>query len=208
MSSNHHHDQPVIFDFGGVLIDWNPLYLYDKIFSGDRQKAQAFLQEIGFAEWNIHQDAGRPFSVAVAEHSQRFPQYADLIRVYDERYPEAIAGPIQGTVDILQRLKQAGCSLHGLSNWPGEKWDLVHPQYPFFDWFESIVISGKVMLAKPDPRIFELCLQGVGAPASECLYIDDSLTNLEVAGGLGFQTIHFRSPALLEQELQARGLEF
>ena len=208
MNSNNHHHQVIIFDFGGVLVDWNPLYLYEKIFNGDRQRAQDFLQEIGFAEWNLKQDAGRPFSVAVAELSQRFPQYADLIRAYDQRYTESISGPIQGTVDILLRLKRAGCILHGLTNWPGEKYDLVRPRYAFFDVFETIVVSGKVGLAKPDVRIFELCLQGVGVPAAHCLYIDDSLTNLQVAERLGFQAIHFLSPGQLEQDLQARGLEF
>ncbi|MFZ2096750.1 MAG: HAD family phosphatase [Anaerolineales bacterium] len=200
------HPPAIIFDFGGVLLDWNPRYLYRKLFPNDEQGMERFLAEIGFNEWNHLQDAGRPFSEAITELCARHPQYCDLIRAYDERFLESIKGAIPGTVDILRYLWTAGFSLFGFSNWPAEKFYLARPRYAFFDWFQGIVISGEVGIAKPDPRIFQLLLVQVDRPAGECLLIDDSPANIATAQGLGFQTIHFHKPAQLAGELTRRGL--
>lgn len=196
----------LIFDFGGVLLDWNPRYLYRKLFPDDEPAMEHFLDEINFTEWNKLQDAGRPFSVAVAELCTRHPHYCELIRAYDQRFLESVGGTITGTVDILRRLHQAGYPLYGLSNWPAEKFRLVRPRYEFFDWFQDMVISGEVGVTKPDPRIFQLLLQQVARPAEECLLIDDAPANLAAAASLGFQTIQFQHPEQLEAELVNRGL--
>ena len=194
----------LVFDFGGVLIEWDPRNLYRKIFNGDMAAVEIFLRESKFMEWNLHQDAGRPFSEAISEFCSRMPQYCELIRAYDQRYEESIIGPNWQTVEILRTLKETGYPLYGLSNWPAEKWRLVRPKYDFFGWFDDILISGEVKLAKPDPRIFSLFLERIGRPAEQCLYIDDSHHNTEVAGRLGFQTIHFRSAEQLRKELDRR----
>jgi 2-haloacid dehalogenase len=196
----------LVFDFGGVLIEWDPRNLYRKIFNDDLAAVETFLRDSKFMEWNILQDAGRPFSEAVDEFCSRMPQYCELIRAYDQRYEESITGPNWQTVEILRTLKTAGYPLYGLSNWPAEKWRLVRPKYEFFGWFDDILISGEVRLAKPDPRIFTLFLKQIGLPAEQCLYIDDSPHNTEVAGQLGFQTIHFRSAEQLYEELCRRGI--
>ena len=200
------HSPAIIFDFGGVLIDWNPRYLYRKLFPGDEPAMERFLAEVGFDEWNRLQDAGRPFSIAVVELCARHPQHCELIRLYDQRYPESLNGAIPGTVDILRRLWTAGLPLYGLSNWPAEKFNLIRPDYEFFGWFRGMVISGEVGVAKPDPRIFHLLLEQAGRPADECLLIDDSAANIAAADALGFQTIHFHNPPQLEGELARRGL--
>jgi len=196
----------IIFDFGGVLIDWDPRYLYGKLFNGDLRAADNFLNETHFFEWNLKQDAGRSFAEAVDEICGRYPQYCDLLRAYDTRYEESISGPIWPTVEILGSLKSAGYPLYGLSNWPAEKWRLVSPKYEFFCWFDDIVISGEVGLAKPDPRIFHLTLERIGRPASECIYIDDSAHNIEIADQIGFRTILFRSADKLTEQLQQLGI--
>ena len=196
----------LIFDFGGVLLDWNPRYLYRKLFPGDEPGMERFLAEVGFCEWNPKQDAGRPFSEAVAELCARYPHYCELIRAYDERFTETVSGAITGTVDILYRLHQAGYPLYGLSNWSAEKFRLVRPCYAFLDRFQDMVISGEVGVIKPDPRIFHLLLQKVARPAEQCLLIDDSPANIAAAASLGFQTIRFQDPAQLASELSARGL--
>ncbi len=196
----------VVFDFGGVLIEWDPRRLYRKFFNGNATALDNFLTEIGFAEWNLQQDQGRPFAEAVAELSARFPHYADLIKAYDECWEESIIGPIQPTVDILRALKDAGYRPHGLSNWSAEKFALVRPRYEFFNWFDTIVVSGAVKLVKPDPRIFALFLQRIDRTAEECVYIDDSTTNVAEADRLGFRAIRFESPAQLAVELDRLGL--
>jgi 2-haloacid dehalogenase len=196
----------IVFDVGGVLLDWNPRYLYRRLFRGDEQSMEQFLEEVDFFGWNWHQDAGRPFDIAVAEACQKHPQYCELIRAYDKRYLETIKGQIDGTVEILYQLKLADYPLYGLSNWAAEKYRLVRPRYAFFDCFEAIVVSGEVQMAKPDPRIFDLLLEQTGREARECLLIDDSEINIAAASEMGFQTIAFRSPEQLKSALQAIGI--
>ena len=201
------HSLPaVVFDFGGVLVDWDPHYLYRPFFDGDDAAIDRFLREIDFHEWNLQQDGGRSFDEGVAVLSRQFPQYAALIGAYHERYEDAIVGPIWGTVEILHAFKSAGHPLYGLSNWALEKFDLVRPKYEFFSWFDDILISSTVNLVKPDPRIFELFLARIDRRAEDCVYIDDSAANAAVADRLGFITLHFQSPAQLAAELDRRGV--
>jgi 2-haloacid dehalogenase len=196
------YSQPaIVFDFGGVLVDWDPHYLYRSFFDGDDAAIDRFMQEIGFREWNLHQDGGRSFDEGVAALSAQFPQYAHLIRAYHEHYADSIIGPIAGTVEILRACKAAGYALYGLSNWAQEKFDLVRPKYDFFECFDDILISSAVNLVKPDPRIFEVFLQRIGRRAEDCVYIDDSAANAAAADRLGFITIHFESPPQLAAEL-------
>jgi 2-haloacid dehalogenase len=196
----------MVFDFGGVLLDWNPRHLYRKLFRDDLEGMERFLVEIGFGAWNLELDKGRPFAVAVAELSRHFPQYAGLIHAYGERWDESIAGPIQATIDVVATLKKAGFPLYGLSNWSAETFRRVRPRYDFFGWFDAIVISGEVGLAKPDPQIFAALLARIGRTAGECLFVDDGEDNIVAARRLGFDAIRFASPEQLKQDLCGRGL--
>lgn len=196
----------LVFDFGNVLLDWNPYYLYGKFFHGDLEKTQQFLDEIGFKEWNIQQDAGRPFTQAVSELCSAFPQYCELIRAYDERWEESLGGAIQPVVDVLTQLHQAGHELYALSNWSAEKFYLVRPKFAFMNYFKDIVISGEEKLVKPDPRIFMALIQRTGRPAHELLLIDDSEANVRTARSLGMQTIHLTDPEVLRDELEKIGI--
>jgi 2-haloacid dehalogenase len=203
---NHHNHLAIVFDFGGVLLDWDPRYLYRKLFPDDEQGMERFLNEVGFYEWNHQQDAGRSFSEAVADLCKKHPGYCDLIRAYDTRWEESISGPIQPNVELLQRLKLAGYPLYGLSNWSVEKFNLARYKYEFLDWFEDILISGEVKINKPDPRIFDMFLQRIGRAAPECLFIDDSADNVATAQNLGFLVIHYRSPGQLTDHLHTMGI--
>jgi len=198
--------EALIFDFGGVIFDWDPRYLYRKFFDGDTEAMERFLVEIDFFQWNLQQDEGRPFAEAVSQLCERFPQYAELIRAYRERWEESIQGPIQPTLDILSRLKRAGYPLYALSNWSAETYQLIRPRYDFFDWFDCILVSGEARVAKPDPRIYTLFLEQIHRKAEECLFIDDSESNVQAAQQLGFQVVRFESPAQLEAELRQIGL--
>lgn len=196
----------LVFDFGGVLIDWDPRYLYQKHFPGDPESMERFLEEVEFKDWNLRQDAGRPFAEAVAELSARFPHFARLIRAYDEEYLDSLGEPIWPVVEILAELKRRGYPLYALSNWSAEKFALVRPLYDFFGWFEAIVISGEVKMIKPDPRIFHLLAETVGRPPEEILFIDDSAPNIASARQEGLQTIHYRSPEQLREALAQAGI--
>ena len=196
----------IIFDIGGVLLDWNPRYLYQRYFPGQPQAMENFLAEINFFEWNAQQDKGRPFTEATAELSAQFPQHARLIQAYFAHYEDSISGPIEGTVDIFRALKSKGCPVYGLSNWSAETFPRARKQYPFLDWFDFVLLSGDVKLNKPDPAIFNLLLNKLGYSAPGCLLIDDSQANVDAAKKLGFATIHFSAPDILHTELQRLNL--
>ena len=187
-------------------MDWDPYYLFSKILGDDRQAVERFLKAVDFSGWNQEQDRGRTFADGTAELISRFPEYRELISAYDERYLESLRGPIQPVVEILRALKNAGYRLFGLSNWPAEKFALVRPKYPFFEWFDDLVISGEVGLVKPEKAIFHLLLERINQPPDECLFIDDHESNILTARNLGFQTILFQSPQQLAAELHRNGI--
>ncbi|MBN1449966.1 MAG: HAD family phosphatase [Anaerolineales bacterium] len=193
--------QAIIFDFGGVLLEWDPHALYRR-FIDQPQQIDQFLAEVGFATWNAEQDRGRPFAEGIAALSSQFPHHAHLIRAYYDHWEDSIVGPISGTVDILRKLKLAGYPLYGLSNWSAETFPRACKQYTFFDLLDDIVLSGDVKMLKPDPAIFNLLLHRIGYPAHNCLLIDDSQPNIATANSLGFNTIHFKSPVQLQAELK------
>lgn len=194
----------LIFDLGGVLLDWNPRYLYRKIFKGDEAKVEFFLKEICPQSWNMRQDTGYPTAQAIAERCLLFPQYSAEIHAYYERYPETVKGEIAGTVAILRELREAGYPLCALSNWSAETFGLVRGDFPFLKWFDAMVISGEVGVAKPYRAIFMLAAERVGRALQDCLFIDDLTVNIEAAREYGFQTILFTSPQELRIELKER----
>jgi len=196
----------IVFDFGGVLLDWNPRNLYRRFFQDDFEAMERFLTEIRFMEWNTHQDRGRPFKEGVSILSSQFPQYSRLIQAFHEHWEESIGGEIAGTVEIARKLKQKGYPLFGLSNWSAETFPIARRKYPFFDIFDDIVLSGEVKLIKPDAAIFRLLLRRIGRPAEDCLLIDDSPANIAVARELRFVTIHYKSSSQLKSELVQIGL--
>ena len=196
----------IIFDFGGVLLEWDPRNLYRRYFPGQPQAMENFLAEIDFFAWNAHQDKGRTFAEGNEKLIAIFPQHTQLIQAYFENYEDSITGAITGTVDILRALKVIGHPLYGLSNWSAETFPRARHVYPFFNWFDDIILSGEVGLNKPDPAIFNLLLNKIGFSAPECLLIDDSQPNVDAAKKLGFITIHFTSPEKLKMEMQRLNL--
>lgn len=192
----------IIFDYGNVLLEWNPRFIYDRYFPDDPEGMEHFFKEVNFAEWNMQQDKGRPFKEGIAVLSREFPHYSHLIQAYHDLWIDSVGGAIAGTVDILKRLKQAGYPVYGLSNWSAETFPHMRERHDFFDLFNDMVISGEVGHVKPEPQIFQILLDKIGKPAEECLFIDDSLANIQQAQKLGFATILFQSPQQLESSLR------
>jgi len=196
----------IIFDYGGVLLEWNPRNLYRRFFPNQPEAMEQFLTEVKFVDWNLQQDKGRPFEDAIDSLSAEFPHHAHLIRAYYEYWEESISGVIPGSIEILKQLKVRQYPLYGLSNWSAETFSRARYSYEFFNLFDDMVISGEVKMVKPEPEIFHLALQQFGKSAGECVYIDDSLANTEQARKLGFVAIHFQSPEQLKSDLQRLGV--
>ncbi|KQS83268.1 MULTISPECIES: HAD family hydrolase [unclassified Rhizobium] len=195
----------VVFDIGGVLIDWNPVYLYKKMLPDDASVAQ-FLTEVCNGAWNEQFDAGTPFAEGIAELAERHPAQADLIEAYWHRWHEMLGGEIPGTAKILERLKIADVPVHAISNWSAETFPRALERFPFLDAFDILVVSGREKMVKPGREIFDLFLQRAGVPAGDCLFIDDNPANIATATALGFQTELFRSAEALELRLVDMGL--
>lgn len=191
----------VVFDLGGVLVDWDPRYLYRKLFAGDDAAMERFLGEVCTSEWNLQQDAGRSFADASALLKREHPEQAQLIDAYHQRWPEMIAGPIDGTLAILRELKAQATPLYALTNWSHETFPLALEMFDFMAWFSGIVVSGQERLIKPDPEIFRLLMRRYGLRAEDLVYIDDNARNAQTARDLGMHGIHFSGPEALRREL-------
>jgi epoxide hydrolase-like predicted phosphatase len=195
----------VIFDVGGVLIDWNPRHLYRKLFDGAGDDAmERFLAEVCTPEWNLQQDAGRPFAEAVAELTRRFPEHADLIAAYDARWEEMVPGAHDETIEIVRELKAQGTPLYCLTNFSTEKFPSVRRRFDVFDLFDGIVVSAEIGMVKPDPAAYRYLVERFGLETSSCLFVDDAEANVEAAASIGMQAIRYLSSRQLRWELQMR----
>ena len=192
----------IIFDFGNVLLEWNPRYVYQRFFPNDPESMEQFLEEVNFMDWNLLQDKGRPFVEGVAALSREYPHYSHLIQAYHDHWTDSLGDAIAGTVSIMKELKGAGYALYGLSNWSAETFPYARRKHGFFDLLDDMVISGEVGHVKPDREIFQILLDKIGWSARECLFIDDSLPNIRQADKMGFATIHFQSPEQLRTALE------
>jgi len=192
----------IIFDFGGVVVHWDPRRVYRR-FLDTEEEIDAFFREVGFQSWNADQDrGGRTWADAVEELAAQFPHRRPLISAYHEFWEDSIAGPIDETVRIVERLRAKGYRLVGLSNWSAEKFEITRERYDLFKLFQDIIISGEVKAMKPEREIFEIALHRIGLRAEECLFIDDSPKNVEAAASLGFQTIQYKNSYQLEEDLR------
>jgi 2-haloacid dehalogenase len=191
----------VVFDLGGVLIDWNPRHLYRKLFAGDEAAMEDFLATVCTPEWNRCQDAGRSFAEGARLLKAQYPEKAELIDAYGARFDEMLAGPIAGSVDILAELKDRGAPLYGLTNWSAETYAPARERFAFLSWFQGILVSGEVKIIKPDPRMFELLIERFAIDPYNAVYIDDAEANVEAARPFGIHAIHFTTPAALREEL-------
>ena len=180
----------IVFDFGGVLIDWNPRYLYRTYFNDDREM-EYFLSHVCTGEWNAEHDRGRTFDEGVRLLEERFPQYSEAIRLYRDGWESMLHGEFPGTVALLMKLKKLGYGIYGLTNWSAETFPIARSKYPVLHRFDGIVVSGQEKLIKPDPRIFGILLERYGLNAGECIFIDDSPANIATAARLGFNTVLF-----------------
>lgn len=195
----------VVFDLGGVLIDWNPRYLYRQLFD-DHSAMEHFLSEICSPQWNERQDAGRPWAEAVAELIARHPDHADMITAYHERWREMLGGDIAETVEVLKALKAQQLRLYALTNWSHETFPEARRRFPFLDYFEGIVVSGEERLIKPDPAIFHRLLTRFDITPSRAVFIDDSARNVAVAAEIGFHAVRFVDAHRLRQDLITLGV--
>jgi 2-haloacid dehalogenase len=195
----------VVFDLGGVLIDWNPRYLYRQL-EEDEGKIEWFLTHVCHTDWNERQDAGRLFEEAVQELVAAYPEHEAWIRAYQERWEDMLAGPIEGTVEILAELKERSHPLYALTNWSAETFPRARELYPFLNWFDGIVVSGEVGMIKPSPEIYHHLLTRHCIEAGESVFIDDRLKNVDAARALGFQVIHYQTPGQLRRELERLNL--
>jgi 2-haloacid dehalogenase len=194
----------VIFDLGGVLIDWNPDKVYKDVFNNDSEKMIHFYTKICTQDWNENQDAGYPMAKATEERVELFPEYEREIRMFYGRWDDMLGDQIQGTVDILKELSDdPNYKVVALTNWSHETFPKAIAKFSFLQWFEGILVSGEEKTRKPFPKIYELTLSRFNLKAGESLFIDDNLRNIEAARKFGIHSIHFQSPEQLNKELGA-----
>ena len=192
----------IIFDLGGVLIDWNPEYLYLDIFGGDRVKMNAFFEHVCTMDWNENQDAGYPLAQATEDRIALFPEYEILIKKYYGQWEEMLGEAISGSVQVLKKLiENPNFRVVALTNWSAETFPVALKRFDFLHWFEGIVVSGTEKTRKPYPEIYQITLDRFNIAPSETLFIDDNLRNIKGAEAIGINGIHFSTPENLIKDL-------
>ncbi len=195
----------VVFDVGGVLIDWDPRYLYRTLIP-DEAVMEHFLAEVCTPQWHAQHDLGASYDDTVPALVAAHPEWADEVRAWDARFHDMYGGCFEGTVDLLTRLRQQGLPVYASTNWGAQSWALAKARYEFLDLFDGALVSGEVGMAKPDPAFFDLLVATFGLDPAHTLYIEDNLVNLRAAGHRGFVTHHFVSPVALAADLRRRGV--
>ncbi len=195
----------VVFDIGNVLLRWDMRFLFEQIIA-DKRELDRFLHEVCTLAWHGALDAGATYADAIADLAGRYPDYADVISLYDARWQETISGPIPGSVAILQGLRAAGIRTFAITNFPAEKFDETCARYPFLLGFEGVIVSGRERIVKPAPAIFRLFLDRFGLAASDCVFIDDNVANVAAARDVGMTALSFETSDKLAHDLRALGL--
>lgn len=195
----------IVFDLGGVLIDWNPRYLYRELIP-DETEMEYFLHNICTNEWNELQDAGRPLEEATTILCAHFPEYETWIKAFYGSWKRMLRGYFPETVQILKKLIQREHRVLALTNWSNETFPTALEIYDFLGWFEGILVSGKEKMKKPDPAIFNLLIRRFQLNPADTIFIDDNQHNIVSADKIGFDTIHFVNANLLGTRLEARGI--
>lgn len=197
--------QAIVFDLGGVLVDWNPRYLYRQIFTS-ADEMEFFLTHICSLDWNEQQDRGRSWDEGVRKLQAQYPQYWNEIAAYQRRWPEMLRGELPDTVKLLAQLRQTPLRLLALTNWSRETFPVARERFDFLSWFEGILVSGQEGMAKPDPAIFELMASRYQLSPARTIFIDDSARNVKAAHEAGYQAIHFTGADALRSELTRFGV--
>ncbi|MGQ1943719.1 HAD family hydrolase [Ornithobacterium rhinotracheale] len=190
----------IIFDFGGVLVDWNPRYVFKKYFDNE-EEMEWFLANICTNEWNMEQDRGRSFAEATKILQNQFPEHSEMIAKFYGEWEDMLKSDIPGTVEILKELHQK-YPLYGLTNWSAESIDIAYNRYDFFSLFKGIVVSGEEKLIKPEPEIYQVLLNRYNLIPEKCLFIDDNLDNVKAAQAQGINAIQFTTPEKLRKDLE------
>ena len=192
----------VVFDFGNVLIDWNPAYLFLPYFNGDQEKCRFFTDHVCNREWFTRMDRGESMDKCVAELQIQYPEYADAVATFRDRWFDMCSGEIPGMLELIQDLKSKGVGVYGLTNWPAETFDEARRRFKTIASIDNIVVSSHVKLAKPEPAIYQLLLSKYNLNPQECVFIDDRKDNVDAAHALGMKGIVFPGSAdALQKEL-------
>ena len=191
----------IIFDFGGVLVDWNPRHLYKSHFK-DENEMEYFLKNICTEEWNLEQDRGRTLKEGTLWLQSKFPEFHALIQLFYDEWETMLKSEIPETVSLLYKLKKK-CKLYGLTNWSAETISIAYDRFPFFKEFDGIVVSGHEKMIKPNKEIYHLLLNRYNLKAENTIFIDDNLKNIRAAEEIGLLGIHFESPDQLEKKLSS-----
>lgn len=192
----------IIFDFGGVLVDWNPHYLFDSYFN-DAEKCDWFIENVCNTEWNAQMDKGKPFEVAVRERIAEFPEYEDAIKLYHKEWMKTMGEEIPGMYELIKNLKENGFPvIYGLTNWSNETFPMVQKKYGIFSLIDNIVCSGDEKLLKPDPQIYQILLERYNLKAEESVFIDDNANNVKGAIDMGMKSIRFVNAEQLKNDLK------
>lgn len=195
----------VVWDFGNVIVRWNPRTLYSKIFP-DPVECDRFLADVCTLAWHAPTDCGVSFTENCAQLIRRHPHHETEILAWHARWDEMFSGPIAETEAAIEALHARGVPQFGLSNISHETLDSTLAMSPAFGRLAGVIASGVEGVMKPDPAIYRLTCERFGVTPGDILFVDDSAGNVEAARAFGLHAHHFTDPTALRPALVAHGL--
>ena len=197
----------IIWDLGGVLIDWNPIYVFTDDYFDTTETRDYFLEKVCTHDWNENQDAGYPIIKATEERVALFPEWESAIRDFYGRWEEMLGGPVEGSLEIFRQLKsKEELNFYALTNWSAETFPIARKRFDFLKWFDGILVSGEEKLRKPFPEFYKLMFDRFPINPDRSLFIDDNLRNVQAAEELGIYSIHYKSADQLKISLTEKEL--
>ncbi|MBT1180115.1 HAD family hydrolase [Bifidobacterium vespertilionis] len=200
------HD--VIFDFGNVLVYWDPANTMVGRYS--RESIEWFLDDAnsGLYAASDLMDGGATCKEAedwvLANRGERA---AEMIRYYNENFVDSLGGAVPGARKLIEDLKAAGIGVWGLSNWSAELFPIASKGYPILHTLDGKVVSGPIGLRKPHTDIYEYALRQFGIEASGAVFVDDKAMNIVGANSAGIRGIKFTDPYKLRALLIDAGID-
>lgn len=197
----------IIWDLGGVLVDWKTTYVFDENYFESLEKRNQFFETVCTNDWNENQDAGYPIAKATAEKIAEFPHWESAIRDFYGRWSDMLRGSIPETVEVFRELRAKKCyAFYALTNWSAETFPIALERFDFLHWFDGRIVSGEEKTRKPFPEFYQILFDRYKVQPERSIFIDDNLRNVQAAEALRLPSIHFRDAVQLRAALQERGI--
>ena len=192
----------VVFDLGGVVVEWQPDLLIARYFTDASERAAVRREVVDHPDWLALDRGTLPRENAIARGALRTGIDSARLEAFFLAMPPALV-PMQDTISLMRQLRAKGVPLYCLSNMHIASIAYLEANHNFFELFSGKTISCRVQAIKPEAAIYQHLLSSCRLIPSDSVFIDDLQVNLDAAAVFGMRTIQFRDAAQCTAALRA-----